>query len=170
MVTWTTVKVNTGDLKPYEHNPRQIGKKAFDTLKASLKEDGYHQRILANADMTIIGGHMRLKALSELGITEVEVLIPDRTLSDKEFQRINIRDNLEYGEWDMDALSNFFEPEDLIEWGMDESLFPEYADAAGLEDSAPDEKENQVECPNCGEIFNPAGRQVDKDKNNRGQA
>lgn len=126
-VNWETVELTIAELKVYDYNPRSVSKKAFNQLVRSIKEDGYHQRIIVDADNRIVGGHARRNALLKAGYQPtqtIEVLRADRLLSDEEFKRINIRDNLEYGDWDFEILANEFEIDHLIDWGMDESLFP----------------------------------------------
>ena len=96
-----------------------------------MKEDGYHQRIIVNHDLTIIGGHQRKKALLKAGFAkdgELEVLAPDRELTPQELDRINIRDNLAYGEYDFDILANRFDVQTLLDFGMPEDWLKELAD------------------------------------------
>jgi site-specific DNA-methyltransferase (adenine-specific) len=121
MLTWKIKTVSIKELKDYEHNPRTINKKEFAKLVNSIKEDGYHQRIITNTDLTIIGGHQRKKALLAAGMKEkdqIEILVPDRTLTQDELDRINIRDNLPYGVYDFDILSSRFDPDQLITFGI----------------------------------------------------
>lgn len=123
MIEWNNLEARLGELKEYEYNPRKISKKAFDKLVKSLKEDGYHQRIIINYDGTILGGHQRKKALLKAGYTEnsiIEVLTPNRQLTEDEIDRINIRDNLPFGEFDFEMLSNRFDVDTLVDFGMDE--------------------------------------------------
>ncbi len=121
MINWLSKSIKISELKEYEHNPRKIGNKEFEKLTSHIKEDGYHQRIIVNNDYTIIGGHQRKKALLASGYTEdsmIDVLIADRLLSEKELDRINVRDNLPFGEYDFDILSSRFDLETLIDFGM----------------------------------------------------
>jgi DNA modification methylase len=125
MLEWHSRKVKLGDLKDYNHNPRHISKQAMEKLCASLREDGYHQRLIVNCDLTIIGGHQRKKALLHAGFspeTEMEVLEPSRFLTPDEVDRINIRDNLSYGAFDTDLLANRFDPQTLSDFGMPDDL------------------------------------------------
>ncbi len=126
-LSWNTAQVVINDLVEYEHNPRSISKKDFEKLVNNLKQDSYHQRIMVDTKNTIIGGHQRKKALLAAGYRpsdKIEVLKPSRPLSEAEFKRLNIRDNLSFGDYDFEILANNFEMEDLIDWGMEATLFP----------------------------------------------
>ena len=125
MLKWQSKTVKISDLKEYEHNPRKITDKLLEKLATHIKEDGYHQRIIVDNDHTIIGGHQRKKALYMAGYdndTEIEVLMPNRKLSAEEVDRLNIRDNLSFGEYDFDILTDRFDMEDLVSFGMDQDL------------------------------------------------
>lgn len=152
MIDWNVKKVRLGDLKNYEYNPRTISKKQFEDLVKSIKEDGYHQRIVVNMDNTIIAGHARRNALFKAGYNlndEIEVLYPSRELTEREFKRINIKDNLDiWGTFDMDALGNWFDTDDLISWGMDDTPWNP------LKQEEKEEKNKKTKtCPHCGEIL-----------------
>ena len=54
--------------------------------------------------------------------TEIEVLMPNRKLSVEEVDRLNIRDNLSFGEYDFDILTERFDMEDLLFFGMDKDV------------------------------------------------
>jgi site-specific DNA-methyltransferase (adenine-specific) len=138
MLNWTSKTIQISELKEYEHNPRRIGKKEFEKLVSSIKEDGYHQRIIVNQDNIIIGGHQRKKALLEAGLKEtdtVEVLIPDRKLTQEELDRINIRDNLSFGEYDFDILANRFNVETLVDFGLPGDMLVGFGDDNLLADT-----------------------------------
>ena len=125
MLKWQSKTVKISDLKEYEHNPRKITDKLLEKLATHIKEDGYHQRIIVDNDHTIIGGHQRKKALYMAGYdddTEIEVLMPNRKLSAEEVDRLNIRDNLSFGQYDFDILTDRFDMEDLLSFGMDKDV------------------------------------------------
>jgi DNA modification methylase len=93
------------DLKPAEYNPRKDLKpedEEYQKIKKSLTEFGYVAPVIVNSDMTVIGGHQRLKVLKELGYTEIECNIVDLD-KDKE-KALNIALNKITGEWDNDKL------------------------------------------------------------------
>ena len=63
-------KINIQKLKPAKYNPRidlQPGDKEYQKIKKSIETFGYVEPIIVNKDMTVIGGHQRLKVLKELG-------------------------------------------------------------------------------------------------------
>lgn len=94
-------KISIEKLKPAEYNPRKDLKpedEEYQKIKKSLVEFGYVAPIIVNADMTVIGGHQRLKVLKELGYTEIECNVVDLD-KDKE-KALNIALNKITGEWD----------------------------------------------------------------------
>lgn len=117
-INWLPKTVLVNLLTPFEKNPRKITPEAYEKLVNSLKEDGYHQRIITTPDLRVIGGHQRIKALKSLGITEIEVLTADREISDEQFKRILVRDNLGYGEWELETLSELLPVGELLELGL----------------------------------------------------
>lgn len=127
LINWTERTVDVKALQPYERNPRRITKEAFEKLKASLRDNGYHQRCIVTPDLRVIGGHMRIKALTELGIKQVPVLVPDRELTVDEFRRMLVQDNLAFGEFDLEILSADFEVPELLDWGFPEALLGDFA-------------------------------------------
>lgn len=120
-IQWTEKKVALSKLKPYERNPRMISKEAYDRLKEAIQKLGFHQRILCQPDLSVIGGHQRIKALKELGFKEIQVLVPHRVLTRDEFRQLLIQDNLPFGQHDFSILAADFEVEELVGWGMPEN-------------------------------------------------
>jgi site-specific DNA-methyltransferase (adenine-specific) len=146
-IKWHTANIKLYQLKEYPDNPRKITKEMMDKLVAHIKEDGYHQRIIVDSDYTIIGGHQRKKALYMAGYdddTEIEVLMPNKKLTPKEIDRLNIRDNLAFGEYDFDVLTGRFNMDELVSFGMDEEMLAPIFDKTILEEIEEDE---EIEIP-----------------------
>ena len=57
---------------PYARNPRKNGD-AVAKVAASIKEFGFRQPIVVDAEGVVIVGHTRLEAARQLGITQVPV-------------------------------------------------------------------------------------------------
>jgi len=104
------------DLKPATYNPRQISTKQYNDLKASIKKFGLVDPIIVNKDMTVIGGHQRLKICKELKHIEIDCVVLD--LSKEEERELNIRLNKNTGDFDMDILANEFDIDELVDWGF----------------------------------------------------
>ena len=147
-IIWTQTTRKISELKPYDKNPRRISKGQYQRLVDSIKQTGYNNRLLINTDNTVAAGHQRLKALTELGFVEIDVLVPSRILTEQEFNRVLVSDNIQLGEFDMDILANHFEINDLIDWGMDAMKFPDIEVLPQGEDEKPDE--NKLKCEVCG--------------------
>ena len=88
--------------------------------------------MIINDDMILLGGNMRLKALQHIGYTEIpdEWVRKASDLTPEEQRQFIIKDNVGYGEWDWDMLTNDFEIEELGAWGLDVPNF----DLVGLND------------------------------------
>ncbi len=60
------------EIKPYEKNPR-INDAAVDAVAESLRQFGFRQPIVVDADGVIVCGHTRYRAAQKLGLIEVPV-------------------------------------------------------------------------------------------------
>ena len=133
------------DIKPNPHNPRVLRDDKFAKLKQSISE---FPKMLSLRPMVIdennmiLGGNMRLRALQDLGYTEIDDAWVKRSsdLTEEEKQRFIIADNIAFGEWDWDTLANDWEVVDLEAWGMDIPQFdtePNYDELIGKEKNKP---------------------------------
>ena len=115
------VEYEIKDLIPAEYNPRKLSKEQSEHIKASLQRFGFVDPVIVNTHKDrkniIIGGHMRTKVALDLGFKKIPCVELSLTL-EKE-KELNIRLNKNTGEFDFDALSNYFEVEELTEWGFD---------------------------------------------------
>lgn len=108
--------ININSLNPAKYNPRQISNKQYEDLKASIDKFGLVDPIIANHDLTVIGGHQRLKVLRELGAEKIPTVRVHLTKEDE--RELNIRLNKSGGTFDMDILANEFDIVDLKNWGF----------------------------------------------------
>lgn len=120
-INWTLRTFRLDELTNYYKNPRSLSEKEFKQLKISLDKFGMIDKPIVNLDSanTIIGGHQRKHVMEATGVTECECWIPDRELSEKEVEELNIRLNKNTGSWDFDTLANEFELPDLLDWGFE---------------------------------------------------
>ena len=105
-----------------EYNPRQLTKDQYKHLKDSISRFGLVDPIIVNKNKKrkniIVGGHQRVKVAKDMKIETVPVLEVDLTYERE--RELNIRLNKNTGEWDMDNLANFFDMDELTDWGFDE--------------------------------------------------
>ncbi|MCC5828948.1 MAG: ParB N-terminal domain-containing protein [Phycisphaeraceae bacterium] len=92
------------DIRPYERNPR-LNDKAVDAVAESLREFGFRQPIVIDADGVIIVGHTRWKAARQLGLAKVPVHVAT-DLTPEQIRAYRIADNKtgEIAEWDLEIL------------------------------------------------------------------
>ena len=113
-------KVKITEVISNPNNPRLIKDDKFKKLVKSIQEfpDMLNVRpIVVNKDMVVLGGNMRLKAIKEAGIKEINIEIVDWS-EDKQKEFI-IKDNASFGEWDWSDLANNWDSEELTDWGVD---------------------------------------------------
>lgn len=118
------------DIKPNPNNPRVLRDEKFQKLKQSITE---FPKMLSLRPMVIdennvvLGGNMRLRALQELGFTDIDEAWVKRSsdLTEEEKKRFIIADNVAFGEWDWDTLANDWEVVDLEAWGLEIPFYDE---------------------------------------------
>ena len=133
-----TVNYLIDDLISAEYNPRQLTKSQYSDLKDSIKRFGIVDPMIVNTHTErkniLVGGHQRVKVAKDLGFKEVPCVEVD--LNPDQEKELNVRLNKNTGDWDFDALANYFEVEDLTDWGFseDELSFFEEEPTEGLTD------------------------------------
>ncbi|HOI55880.1 MAG TPA: DNA modification methylase [Phycisphaerae bacterium] len=107
-------------IKPYPGNPR-VNDDAVDAVAASLKEFGFRQPIVVDADGVIIVGHTRWKAAKKLDLAKVPVHVAT-DLPPEKVKAYRIADNqtATLAEWDFELLP--IELKDLQQAEYDLSL------------------------------------------------
>lgn len=92
------------DVRPYDKNPR-LNDDAVDAVAASIREFGFRQPIVVDADGVIICGHTRYKAAQKLGLEKVPVHVA-KDLTPEQIKAYRIADNKtsELSDWNYDLL------------------------------------------------------------------
>jgi hypothetical protein len=128
-------------LKELEYNPRKLTSKQFADIANSLKSFNAVTPAVVNMrkdrKYIVIGGNQRVKIAKEIGWEEFPCVFVD--LDHKDEKELSIRLNKNSAEWDFDKLANFFEVEELVEWGFSES------ELVGLFDTPEEEPDTQAE-------------------------
>jgi DNA modification methylase len=118
---WRTERRKVKDLIRYEKNPRKLSATQLDGLKRSLKKFNVAELPCINTDGTLVAGNQRVLALSLLGRgeEEIEVRVPNRTLTDEEFKDYLLTSNRSGASWDFEKLAAEFNLDELLTAGFD---------------------------------------------------
>lgn len=115
------MKVSIKEVKPNKSNPRIIKSDKFNKLVKSIKEFPQMlelRPIVVDEDMAILGGNMRYKACKEAGLKEVHIKVA-KGLTEEQKKEFIVKDNVGFGEWDWEIISNDWSILPLEEWGLD---------------------------------------------------
>ena len=113
------IEIKLSDIVPYENNPRN-NEKAVDAVAESIKQFGFKQPIIIDADRVIVCGHTRVMAAEKLGMETVPCVVAD-DLTEEQIRAYRLADNkvAELAGWNDELLA--FEMECIKE--IDMSLF-----------------------------------------------
>jgi DNA modification methylase len=116
--------VKLSEVKANPNNPRVIRDEKFAKLKRSIIDfpEMLEKRPLVcyteGDKYIVLGGNMRLKALSDIGAKEIPIILADEWSEEQRAQFL-IKDNVGFGEWDWNTLANEWDADKLTEWGLD---------------------------------------------------
>lgn len=147
------MKLNIKEIKLNEHNPRDITPEMFEKLKKSIQEFPQMletRPLVIDENNVVLGGNMRLRALTDLGYEEIPVQKVEGW-SEEQKKEFVVKDNLSYGVWDWELLANSWDAEQLEEWGLEVPDW-ETEELEAKEDNyqVPDEIETDIQ---LGDLF-----------------
>jgi len=92
------------EIKPYEKNPR-LNDQAVEAVARSIREFGFRQPIVVDAEGVIVVGHTRWKAATQLGLERVPVHVA-LELTPEQARAYRIADNAtaDLAEWNLELL------------------------------------------------------------------
>lgn len=160
-------KINIKKLNPAQYNPRKNltpDDEEYQKIRRSITEFGCVEPIIVNSDMTVIGGHQRLKVLKELGYEELECVVLN--LDKNKEKVLNIALNKIQGEWDDDKLEDLLlelkeADTDLLSTGFNDEEIEKILreseeiinDNGEIDLSEFSDDKFQCQCPKCGFMF-----------------
>lgn len=119
------LEVNKGQIEGVPKNPRFIRDNKYKQLVESISNTPemmkarpliVHQQ---GEKYVVLAGNMRLRAMRELKWHECPCAITAEGTEAKKLREYAIKDNVAFGEDDMDLLANEWDLGELTEWGMD---------------------------------------------------
>lgn len=119
-----TIKIKTGDIKPYERNAKKHDERQIKNVMESIKQFGFVQPIVVDKDNVVIIGHCRLIAAKRLKMREVPCVRAE-DLTQEQVDKLRLLDNkLNESDWDMELLLEDIPALDFsdfdIDWGLPE--------------------------------------------------
>lgn len=149
-------EISIDAITPYENNPRK-NDSAVEYVANSIREFGFKQPIVVDAEGVIIAGHTRYKAAQQLGMNTVPVVYAE-DLTEEQAKAYRLADNkvAESAEWDYDKLME--ELDDIMEVDMTGFGFADYSgidwdDVEDLSEETYDAPEHDmIKCPKCGHV------------------
>ena len=116
---WETLSLDS--LCPAAYNPRKklkSGDKEYEKIKNSILEFGYVEPIIVNYDMTVIGGHQRLKVLRDLGYAEAQCVVL-HIEDENKVKALNIALNKITGAWNEQLLADLLVDLQNVDFNID---------------------------------------------------
>lgn len=108
------------ELKPYKKNAKKHDKKQVEQIANSIKEFGFTQPVIIDANNEVVAGHGRILGAKKAGLKEVPTVCLEE-LTEEQIKAYRLIDNkLNESEWDYSLLDEKLE--NLID-DIDMSLF-----------------------------------------------
>ena len=126
------VKTAIADICENPANPRSIRPEKFAQLVQSVKDAPWMLKlrpIVVNKDGIILGGNMRFRACKQAGMEYVWVIWADQ-IQDEQARRFILRDNIDFGKWDVELLRKQYSPDELLKYGAEIELLERKAPEA----------------------------------------
>lgn len=92
-------------------------------IKECIDKFGMIDKPILNNDLSIIGGHQRIRLMLEAGVQEIECYVCDESLNTRDAEELSLSLNKKTGDWDWDKLANEFDYESLLAGGFEAKDF-----------------------------------------------
>ena len=140
-------------VKPYARNAKKHDETQIANVAESIKQFGWQQPIVCDADGVIIIGHCRLLAAKKLGLKKVPVKTVDN-LSEEQVKKLRALDNkLNESDWDFDLLAEDIGELDFSGFDIDWGLPEDEEEKEIVEDEAPEVDEESEPICKLGDIW-----------------
>lgn len=140
-------------VKPYARNAKKHDETQIANVAESIKQFGWQQPIVCDADGVIIIGHCRLLAAKKLGLKKVPVKTVDN-LSEEQVKKLRALDNkLNESDWDFDLLAEDIGELDFSGFDIDWGLPEDEEEKEIIEDEPPEVDEESEPICKLGDIW-----------------
>lgn len=120
------LEYNNGQLQGLPKNPRFFRDNRFEAMKASIKESPEMLELrelivypLPGGRYIVVCGNLRLRACRELGYKELPCKVLKKPTEAKKLRGYATKDNVSFGENDIDLMLNEWDKNELQQWGVE---------------------------------------------------
>lgn len=140
-MAWLEIEyINPNELVPYAKNAKQHPPNQIEHIANSIREFGFRQPLVIDAQNVVVIGHGRLMAAKKLGMDKVPCIRAD-DLSEAQIKALRLVDNkTNESEWDFDALE-----QELDELSIDFDMSDFGFDAFQVEDEPQEAQEDDFD-------------------------
>lgn len=117
---------NKGQLKGLPKNPRFFRDYRYEAMKKSIAESPEMLQLrelivfpYPEGRYVVVCGNLRLRACKELGYKELPCKVLDPSTEAKKLREYATKDNVNFGENDMDVMANEWDKDELQDWGVE---------------------------------------------------
>ena len=117
---------NKGQLKGLPKNPRFFRDYRYEAMKKSINESPEMLELRElivfpynDGRYIVVCGNLRLRACKELGYTELPCKILNKDTDVKKLREYATKDNVNFGENDLDVMNNEWDKTELADWGVE---------------------------------------------------
>ena len=117
---------NKGQLKGLPKNPRFFRDYRYEAMKKSIAESPEMLELrelivfpYPEGRYVVVCGNLRLRACKELSYKELPCKVLDATTDVKKLREYATKDNVNFGENDLDVMANEWDKDELQDWGVE---------------------------------------------------
>lgn len=125
-IATTLLDFNKGQLKGLPKNPRFFRDYRYEAMKKSIKESPEMLELrelivypMPEGRYLVVCGNLRLRACRELGYKELPCKMLDAGTDVKKLREYATKDNVNFGENDLDVMANEWDKAELEDWGVE---------------------------------------------------
>lgn len=125
------LEMNKGQLQGLPKNPRFFRDNRYEAMKKSIEDSPEMLQLRElivyphGEKYIVVCGNLRLRACKELGYTELPCKILAEDTPTVKLREYATKDNVSFGENDMDVMMNEWDKSELQDWGIEFSPEPE---------------------------------------------
>lgn len=125
------LEMNKGQLKGLPKNPRFFRDNRYEAMRKSIEDSPEMLQLRElivypyNDKYIVVCGNLRLRACKELGYNELPCKILAEETPAAKLREYATKDNVSFGENDMDVMMNEWDKSELQDWGIEFAPEPE---------------------------------------------